>query len=91
MGRIKGPAFSLQSGFKKGMYLILIFRWRWLCERHTAGYLLFLLISGPGRYNPLFVPVKEPKAPAYSIQGRKEIIKPNNNPGPAQCTLWYFN
>jgi hypothetical protein len=47
-------------------------------------------ILGPGRYNPSFVPVKELKAPAYSIQGRKEFIKTDNTPGPGQCNYYSY-
>jgi hypothetical protein len=55
---------------------------------HLVQFMTFIL--GPGRYNPSFVPVKEPKAPAYSIQGRKELIKTDNTPGPAQCNYNSF-
>ncbi|KAJ3129025.1 hypothetical protein HK098_002877 [Nowakowskiella sp. JEL0407] len=40
--------------------------------------------SGPGKYNPPYVPAKDPKAPAYSIGGRRNNEKLNINPGPAE-------
>nr|KAJ3418919.1 hypothetical protein HK105_007667 [Polyrhizophydium stewartii] len=51
-GLSKGPAFSLQGGFKK---------------------------KGPGKYNPTYIPSKEPKAPAYSIQPRRQPEKDEIN------------
>ena len=32
-------------------------------------------LIGPGKYNPPYLPSKEPKAPAYSISPRREPEK----------------
>jgi hypothetical protein len=47
------------------------------------------LTPGPGKYNPTYIPAKEPKAPAYSMGGRRIEAKPSNYPGPAECILFF--
>ncbi|KAI8928857.1 hypothetical protein BC831DRAFT_446924 [Entophlyctis helioformis] len=76
-GISKGPAFSLQGGFKKKDADAVASDWDTL-GKDTPG---------PGKYNPTYIPSKEPKAPAYSIQPRRQYEKPNENPGPAQYEI----
>ncbi|KAH6570967.1 hypothetical protein BASA60_007396 [Batrachochytrium salamandrivorans] len=42
---------------------------------------------GPGKYSPGYISSKEPRAPAYSIQPRRQTEKANQNPGPAQYAI----
>eukprot|EP00842_Homolaphlyctis_polyrhiza_P004832 jgi/Hompol1/534/HPOL_002533-RA len=77
-GLSKGPAFSLQGGFKKKAEADAI-----ASDWDTLGK----DTPGPGKYNPKYIPSKEPKAPAYSIQPRRQPEKINENPGPAQYEL----
>ncbi|KAI8809560.1 hypothetical protein BJ742DRAFT_708481 [Cladochytrium replicatum] len=87
-GSSNGPAFSLQGNFKK--------------TRSTAQSDLKLttMCLGPGKYNPTYIPAKEPRAPAYSIGGRRNMDKGSQNfvksfiypkanmyPGPAEYSI----
>ncbi|KAJ3053547.1 hypothetical protein HK097_003976 [Rhizophlyctis rosea] len=85
-GASKGPAFSLQGGYKK--------------ERAaSAGSdrdgkqgdepepLVDGDTPGPGKYNPTYISAKEPRAPAYSMGGRRSSDKQNGNPGPAEYAI----
>lgn len=71
-GASKGPAFSLQGGYKKD---------------HKPGCVDSFDTPGPGKYNPTYFPTKEPKAPAYSMGGRRSGEKSNINPGPAEYSI----
>ncbi|KAJ3291315.1 hypothetical protein HDU79_002495 [Rhizoclosmatium sp. JEL0117] len=80
-GASKGPAFSLQGGFKKGGH-----------EGDAEGEGKTGDSGegdtpGPGKYNPTYIPTKEPKAPAYSMGGRRNNDKLNINPGPAEYSI----
>ncbi|KAI9105927.1 hypothetical protein DFS34DRAFT_36411 [Phlyctochytrium arcticum] len=74
VGRSQGPAFSLQGGFKKE-------------RKDGVQSLTDTNTPGPGKYNPAFIPSREPKAPAYSIGGRRTSDKTSQNPGPAQYSV----
>ncbi|OAJ37471.1 hypothetical protein BDV3_000451 [Batrachochytrium dendrobatidis] len=76
-GLSKGPAFSLQGGFKK----------RATDASEADCDTLGKDTPGPGKYNPTYIPSKESKAPAYSIQPRRQTEKINENPGPAQYEI----
>ncbi|KAJ3161130.1 Outer dense fiber protein 3-like protein 2 [Geranomyces michiganensis] len=78
VGRSHGPAFSLQGGYKKGPSR----------AAEGAGEITGELDTpGPGKYNPAYVASREPKAPAYSMGGRRGAQKKNDNPGPAQYNV----
>ncbi|KAJ3167362.1 Outer dense fiber protein 3-like protein 2 [Geranomyces variabilis] len=78
VGRSHGPAFSLQGGYKKGPSR----------AAEGAGEIAGELDTpGPGKYNPAYVASREPKAPAYSMGGRRSADKKNENPGPAQYNV----
>ncbi|KAJ3249391.1 Outer dense fiber protein 3-like protein 2 [Chytriomyces hyalinus] len=78
-GASKGPAFSLQGGFKKGgQEGNPDDPTKETGEGDTPG---------PGKYNPTYIPTKEPKAPAYSMGGRRNNEKLNINPGPAEYLI----
>ncbi|KAJ3279509.1 hypothetical protein HK104_001414, partial [Borealophlyctis nickersoniae] len=80
-GTSKGPAFSLQGGYKKDRVLVE--------DTNEEGVKTVLDVGtpGPGKYNPTYIPAKEPKAPAYSMGGRRTSDKMNVNPGPAEYTI----
>ncbi|KAI9331964.1 hypothetical protein BDR26DRAFT_869757 [Obelidium mucronatum] len=80
-GASKGPAFSLQGGFKKGG------QEGEGGEEGKAGDIGDADTPGPGKYNPTYIPTKEPKAPAYSMGGRRNNEKLNINPGPAEYSI----
>ncbi|KAJ3333868.1 hypothetical protein HDU76_002194 [Blyttiomyces sp. JEL0837] len=77
-GASKGPAFSLQGGFKKD---------RQDEDSSKRGDIGDVDTPGPGKYNPTYIPSKEPRAPAYSMGGRRNNEKLNINPGPAEYTI----
>ncbi|KAJ3063332.1 hypothetical protein HDU98_000844, partial [Podochytrium sp. JEL0797] len=79
-GASKGPAFSLQGGFKKGHE-------GGEGEEGKSGDVCDVDTPGPGKYNPTYIPTKEPKAPAYSMGGRRNNDKLNINPGPAEYSI----
>ncbi|KND02052.1 uncharacterized protein SPPG_02556 [Spizellomyces punctatus DAOM BR117] len=74
VGRSQGPAFSLQGGYKKA-------------RKDGMDNLTDADTPGPGKYNPAYIPSREPKAPAYSIGGRRPTERPNDNPGPAEYAV----
>ncbi|KAH6569755.1 hypothetical protein BASA62_004677 [Batrachochytrium salamandrivorans] len=76
-GLSKGPAFSLQGGYKKKDADAIALDWETL-GKDTPG---------PGKYSPGYISSKEPRAPAYSIQPRRQTEKANQNPGPAQYAI----
>jgi hypothetical protein len=65
----RGPAFSLRGGFKKREVT---------ADKKEAT-------PSPATYNPVFIPSKEPRAPAYSISPRRAMVDTNMSPAPAQC------
>ncbi|KAI8840922.1 hypothetical protein BC829DRAFT_16929 [Chytridium lagenaria] len=89
-GASKGPAFSLQGGFKKelgigvggGSDTASV-----TGDGARRGELADVDTPGPGKYNPTYIPSKEPRAPAYSMGGRRNNEKLNINPGPAEYTI----
>ncbi|KAI8814210.1 hypothetical protein BJ742DRAFT_766622 [Cladochytrium replicatum] len=51
-------------------------------------------IPGPGKYNPTYIPAKEPRAPTYSIGGRRNMDKgvqgsfTDNGTRGGGCIVW---
>ncbi|KAJ3214102.1 hypothetical protein HDU67_002058 [Dinochytrium kinnereticum] len=93
-GASKGPAFSLQGGFKKGRNELPVETFTInpnnAANGDTAsrrGEISDVDTPGPGKYNPTYIPSKEPRAPAYSMGGRRNNEKLNINPGPAEYTI----
>ncbi|TPX68251.1 hypothetical protein SpCBS45565_g03304 [Spizellomyces sp. 'palustris'] len=78
VGRSQGPAFSLQGGYKKESKDANVPHLMETADADTPG---------PGKYNPAYIPSREPKAPAYSIGGRRPTERPNDNPGPAEYAV----
>ncbi|KAJ3021760.1 Outer dense fiber protein 3-like protein 2 [Thoreauomyces humboldtii] len=78
IGKSQGPAFSLQGGYKKGSTG---------ADGGGGGQPGEMDTPGPGKYNPAYVASREPKAPAYSMGGRRSADKKNDNPGPAQYNV----
>ncbi|KAJ3040432.1 hypothetical protein HDV00_010868 [Rhizophlyctis rosea] len=87
-GASKGPAFSLQGGYKKERIGSAISRSEAGGEEvPQEGVWVDGDTPGPGKYNPTYISAKEPRAPAYSMGGRRSSDKQNGNPGPAEYAI----
>lgn len=65
----KGPAFSLQGGFRKNE--------KAYAEENLDSPGNFINYKGPGKYNPNYLPTTGSRAPAYSLCPRRAGDKCN--------------